>query len=98
MCRWVGTLGLAVPLGVASVWWRSKLHGALPEDAMAHIIVAWAVGGLMAYLAEGYRREVFASKLRAKVGCCLACVSVQVLETGGEGGGTGCDWVWGNKC
>jgi hypothetical protein len=30
--------------------------GILPADAVVHITVAWAVGGLMAYLSEWYRR------------------------------------------
>lgn len=30
--------------------------GILPTDAVVHITVAWAVGGLMAYLTDWYRR------------------------------------------
>ncbi len=37
----------------------------LPKDAAVHVAVAWAVGGLMAYLAEWYRRQMFAHAKRA---------------------------------
>lgn len=30
--------------------------GILPADAVVHITVAWAVGGLMSYLSDWYRR------------------------------------------
>jgi hypothetical protein len=30
--------------------------GILPGDAVVHVTVAWAVGGLMAYLCDWYRR------------------------------------------
>jgi hypothetical protein len=32
--------------------------GILPPDAVVHITVAWAVGGLMSYLSDWYRRCV----------------------------------------
>ena len=37
----------------------------MPGDCLVHITVAWAVGGFMAFLAEGYRRQMFASQLLA---------------------------------
>ncbi|GBF98529.1 PAS PAC sensor hybrid histidine kinase [Raphidocelis subcapitata] len=40
--------------------------GILPADAVVHITVAWAVGGLMAYLCDWYRRQMYAhSRLAA---------------------------------
>ncbi len=63
---WVGTLVLAAPVVLLHMWQRSKTaHVALPSDALVHILVAWAVGGLMAYLAEWYRRQMFASQCMA---------------------------------
>lgn len=59
---WVGTLILATPTALASFWQRGKRLDLLPQDAVIHITVAWAVGGLMAYLAEWYRRQVFSSQ------------------------------------
>ncbi|KAG2429247.1 hypothetical protein HXX76_011016 [Chlamydomonas incerta] len=44
----------------------SSLAALLPPDAAVHVAVAWAVGGLMAYLADWYQRQMFAhSKLAA---------------------------------
>ena len=52
---WVGTGLLASPTIAVHVW-HGNGKGFLPPDAVVHIIVAWAVGGLMAYLADWYRR------------------------------------------
>jgi hypothetical protein len=61
---WVGTGLLATPTVVAQVWYRSPTPSAiLPADAAVHIVVAWAVGGLMAYLADWYRRWVDPARL-----------------------------------
>ena len=55
--RWfVGTAFLAAP--VAFCHYRAAHAGAvpLPKDAAVHIAIAWAVGGLMSFLADTYRR------------------------------------------
>lgn len=62
---WVGTSVMATPVAVAKLWHRGQAPVLLPSDAMVHIVVAWAVGGLMAYLAEWYRRQMFASQKMA---------------------------------
>jgi hypothetical protein len=39
------------------LWYASPAPSTLlPADALVHIVVAWAVGGLMAYLSDWYRR------------------------------------------
>lgn len=54
---WVGTGLLATPTLAVSLWYSSPAPSALlPKDAVVHIIVAWAVGGLMAYLSDWTRR------------------------------------------
>jgi hypothetical protein len=54
---WVGTGLLATPTLAVSLWYSSPAPSALlPQDAVVHIIVAWAVGGLMAYLSDWTRR------------------------------------------
>jgi len=55
---WVGTGLLAAPLIAMHVWHGKGDASVLPADAPVHITIAWAVGGLMAYLADGYRRWV----------------------------------------
>lgn len=46
-----------------SYWERASmrdLEGAiLPSDAPIHITVSWAVGALMSFLADTYRRQMF---------------------------------------
>ena len=53
---WVGTLVLAIPVLLSHSWYLRREAPVMPEDSLVHITVAWAVGGFMAYLAEGYRR------------------------------------------
>lgn len=38
----------------------------LSSDAKQHILVAWFVGGLMAWLTESYRRRTFAGQEMAR--------------------------------
>lgn len=64
--RWlIGTLVMFVPVVIVHVWafWeRGHMGGAdpiLPSDAPIHITVAWAVGALMSFLADTYRRQMF---------------------------------------
>jgi hypothetical protein len=52
---WVGTGVLASPTVAVHVWY-GRGGSILPPDAVVHIVVAWAVGGLMTYLADWYRR------------------------------------------
>jgi hypothetical protein len=53
----VGTGLLATPTLAVSLWYASPAPSALlPRDAVVHIVVAWAVGGLMAYLSDWTRR------------------------------------------
>ena len=47
---------MAMPTALALSWHLGKEAPILPQEGLVHIAVAWAVGGLMAYLAEGYRR------------------------------------------
>lgn len=67
---WLGALVLSVPTVLPNVWhMRVGAPSILPRDALIHIFVAWAVGALMAYLAEWYRRQMFASqKMASQVG------------------------------
>lgn len=58
-CRWVLGGGItALPLvavaGAHVLGWRWP--GVLHEDAVAHLVIAWALGLLMGFLAETYRR------------------------------------------
>lgn len=63
---WVGTLVLATPVLLLHMWQRGRhLRVELPADAQVHIVVAWGVGGLMSYLAEWYRRQMFSSQRMA---------------------------------
>ncbi len=63
---WVGTTAMASPVALAQAWrlWRGAA-AALPHEGHVHIVVAWAVGGLMSYLSEGYRRQMFESQQMA---------------------------------
>lgn len=55
---WVGTGLLATPTVAVQLLYPSSPapSAILPHDAFVHIVVAWAVGGLMAYLSDWYRR------------------------------------------
>lgn len=56
--RWLwGTTLLGLPLLALHLSGRAQ-H--MPPDAGVHLLVAWAVGGLMSFLAEGYHRSVSA--------------------------------------
>lgn len=59
---WVGTGLLATPTIAAHVWHGCSKSSILPADAVVHIVVAWAVGGLMAYLSDWYRRQMYANQ------------------------------------
>ncbi len=68
--RWhVGAALLSVPVlltmgqtcNVLPDWAPGPPASILPKDAVVHIVMAWGVGALMAYLAESYRRQVFAN-------------------------------------
>ncbi|WIA19156.1 hypothetical protein OEZ85_003803 [Tetradesmus obliquus] len=64
---WVGTGLLATPMVAVQCWYASPAPSALlPPDALVHIFVAWAVGGLMAYLSDWYRRQMYAN---ARLAC-----------------------------
>lgn len=63
---WIGTSVLATPAAVVNYWCSIKSPQHLPKDALVHVVVAWAVGGLMAYLADWYRRQMFASQKLAE--------------------------------
>ena len=43
--------------------WGSELSHVLPHDAELHLTIAWALGALIAYLADDYRRY---ASVRAK--------------------------------
>lgn len=52
--RWLwGTAVLSLPLFAVHVGGKVKQ---IPPDAIIHLFVAWAVGGLMSFLADSYRR------------------------------------------
>ncbi|KAK9865276.1 hypothetical protein WJX84_009097 [Apatococcus fuscideae] len=65
--RWlIGTMVMSVPVILVHVWtyWEREslrdLEGAImPSDAPIHITVSWAVGALMSFLADTYRRQMF---------------------------------------
>lgn len=60
---WVGTGLLATPTVAVQLWHNQPpASSILPPDAVVHIVVAWAVGGLMAYLNDWYRRCVSSSQ------------------------------------
>jgi hypothetical protein len=101
---WVGTGLLATPMVAVQLWYASPAPSALlPPDALVHIFVAWAVGGLMAYLSDWYRRCVQLPNKRVETSTCESenvhaasmhmdktCVYVLVFFPGG--GVSGC-WV-----
>ena len=65
--RWlIGTMVMSVPVILVHAWtfWEREsiqdLQGAImPSDAPIHITVSWAVGALMSFLADTYRRQMF---------------------------------------
>ncbi|CAL5223783.1 g6350 [Coccomyxa viridis] len=60
--RWfLGSAVLALPvLAVFSApLWGSELPHVLPHDAELHLTIAWALGALIAYLADDHRRRMF---------------------------------------
>ena len=64
---WLGTAILALPVALANYWHykaisKGESAPVLPQDALDHLFIAWAVGGLMAYLSEWYRRQMFSSQ------------------------------------
>jgi hypothetical protein len=59
---WLGTALLAAPVGLLNLWRYRLTMQLLSMDAIVHIMVAWAVGGLMAYLNDWYRRQMFANQ------------------------------------
>lgn len=55
--RWfVGTAFLAVPVALSHYRAHHFVAAPLPKDAVVHIAIAWAVGALMSFLADTYRR------------------------------------------
>ena len=52
-----------------------KMH-VMPLEAPVHLLVAWAVGGLMSFLADSYRRygnfAVLLDVVSTSAVCCLA--------------------------
>ena len=57
--RWfLGSSLLAMPLMavLSAPLWGSGLPHVLPRDAVLHLTIAWALGGLIAYLADNHRR------------------------------------------
>lgn len=59
--RWhLGTACLAMPVLLvhSAPLWGSGLPQVLPQDAEVHLTVAWALGALVAFLADAHRRCV----------------------------------------
>ena len=59
--RWyVGTACLALPVWLvySAMLWGSSLPQVLPQDAEVHLTIAWALGALVAFLADAQRRCV----------------------------------------
>ena len=55
--RWfVGTAFLAAPVVFCHYRAAHFVAAPLPKDATVHIAIAWAVGALMSFLADTYRR------------------------------------------
>lgn len=55
--RWMtGCVVLSLPLVVLSIVGGRWNTGHLPKDAGVQLVVAWASGALMSYLADSYRR------------------------------------------
>jgi hypothetical protein len=50
----------------------------LPSVTGAHICVAWAVGGLLAYVAEWYRRQMYRSQRLAAAAHAKELLEAQV--------------------
>lgn len=62
--RWLwGTAVLALPL--LALQFGSRVSQ-MPPDASVHLVVSWAVGGLMSFLADSYRRQMFANQQLAR--------------------------------
>jgi hypothetical protein len=53
---------MAAPVGLLHFWRYRQTLQLLPTDAIVHTCVAWAVGALMAYLNDWYRRQMFANQ------------------------------------
>ncbi|PSC70789.1 hybrid sensor histidine kinase response regulator [Micractinium conductrix] len=51
----------ACPAGGTASWLQFEAIGPLPLEALVHILVAWAVGALMAYVSDSNRRASFVS-------------------------------------
>ena len=57
--RWfVGTAFLIVPVAFCQYRTIHFRSAPLPHDAPVHVAIAWAVGALMSFLADTYRRSV----------------------------------------
>ena len=59
--RWyLGTVCLALPVSLvcSAPLWGSSLPQVLPQDAEVHLTIAWALGALVAFLADAHRRCV----------------------------------------
>jgi hypothetical protein len=55
--RWMtGCVMLSIPLMVLFIVGGRWDMGHLPRDAGVHLVVAWATGALISYLADSYRR------------------------------------------
>lgn len=54
---WLGAMALTAPLVAVHVLFSGpERRDMLPPEATVHMIVAWAVGSLTAYLSDWYRR------------------------------------------
>ena len=66
--RWfVGTAFLAVPVALSHYRAHHPAAVALPKDAAVHIAIAWAVGALMSFLADTYRRSARSCSCRSSL-------------------------------
>lgn len=81
--RWfLGSACLAIPVAVVytAQLWGSSLPQVLPQDADVHVTVAWALGALIAFLADAHRRCEL----------CCACPSLSPLFVGTAGNVQNC--------
>ena len=68
--RWyLGTACLAIPVLLvhSAPLWGSGLPQVLPQDAKVHLTVAWALGALVAFLADAHRRCVYRHHVVSKL-------------------------------
>ncbi|GMH38280.1 hypothetical protein BSKO_06164 [Bryopsis sp. KO-2023] len=62
---WVGSIFMSITVVTAFV--LDKVYHRLPSEALAHILLGWMCGMMVAYQSDYLRREMFASQQRATI-------------------------------